>query len=275
MIHVVTDSSADLPDYILQKYNICLVPLSIRVNGKEYTEGIDITPQEFYREMNASDELPYTSQPAPATFARVFEELSGRGKVLCMTISSKLSGSFTSANMGKELSGNPDVTVFDTLAGSLGHGIQVLRAAEWIRSGASMETIIDRLGKIRGEMSILILLDTLENIVKGGRLSRFQGSLAKLLNIKVILHNDEGSVEILQKVRGKNKSLHTLIDIVGERCLDFSDKIIGITHVDNLRDAQALAENLKDKYHPREVLINEMGASIATYAGKMGLIVAF
>jgi DegV family protein with EDD domain len=275
MIHVVTDSCADLPDNLLQKYNIRVVPLSIRVNGREFSEGVDITPQEFYREMAISAELPKTSQPSPKQFAKIFEELSGAGKVLCFTISSKLSGSFGSANLGKKISGNPNVTVFDTFAASIGQGLQVLRAAELIQEGLPLNTVLSVLNRMRDEMKFLILLDTLENIVKGGRLSRFQGSLAKLLNIKVILHNVQGRPEILEKMRGRNKTLERLIGLVGERYGGGSNSIIGITHVNNLEDAEVLAEEIKELYQPREVIINEMGATISTYAGQSGLIVAF
>lgn len=275
VIYIVTDSSADLPKKILQENDIRVVPLTIRVNGKEYREGIDISPQEFYQEMYASQELPSTSQPSPSRFGEVFKELSAKGKVLCLTISSQLSGSFESANLGKNLAGNPNVTVFDTLAGSIGHGLQVLKAAEYVKEGYSLESIVAKLTKMREEMRLLILLDTLENIVKGGRLTRFQGSMANLLNIKVILHNVEGSVEILEKIRGRNRFLQRAVCLAGERYSDFSERTIGITHVDNKKDAEYLAEDLEKRYKPRQILINEMGATIASYAGKAGLIVAF
>jgi len=275
MIQIVTDSSADIPKFLLDKYEIHIVPLTIHLNRKEYAEGVDITPQEFFKEMFSSVELPKTSQPTPARFAQLFSELSGQGEILCLTVSSKLSGSFGSANLGKELSRNPEVVVFDTEAGSIGHGLQVLQAAEMVRAGFSMDKILSQLDQYRKEMKFLILLDTLENIVKGGRLSRFQGSLAKLLDIKAILHNVEGSAEILERVRGHQKSLQRVIELVGERCNDFSNRVIGITHVDNLSDAQFLALELDKLYHPKEIIINEMGSTIATYAGKSGLIVAF
>jgi DegV family protein with EDD domain len=275
MIQITTDSSADIPKPLLEKYSIRMVPLTIHVGGKEYEEGIDITPQEFYREMAASAELPKTSQPTPARFAQIFSEFSNQGPILCFTVSSKLSGSFGSANLGKELSGNPEVIVFDTEAGSIGHGLQVLKAAEMAQAGVSSDEIIAKLTQYRKEMKFLILLDTLENIVKGGRLSRFQGSIAKLLDIKAILHNVEGSAEILEKVRGRQRSLLRLITLVGERSSDFSNRIIGITHVDNLPDAQYIAREIMQRYHPKDIIINEMGSTIATYAGKSGIIVAF
>ncbi|UWG96281.1 DegV family protein [Dehalobacter sp. DCM] len=275
MIHFVTDSSADIPRHLLEKHTIHSIPLSIHVNGKDFAEGVDITPQEFYQEMALSPELPKTSQPSPAQFAKVFQELTGKGKVLCFTISSKLSGSFNAAVMGKELSGNPDVTVFDTLAGSLGHGLQVLKAVELFEQEQPFHMILSRLNTMREEMKFLILLDTLENVVKGGRLSRFQGTLAKVLDIKAILHVIEGRVEILERIRGRSRSMKRIIELVGDRCTDFSDKIIGVTHVNNLNDARTVASELEKRYRPREIIINETGATIATYAGKDGIIVAF
>ena len=275
MIQIVTDSSADIPKNIINKYHIYTVPMNISVNGKEYEEGVDITPKEFYKEMAISRELPKTSQPSPARYAQTFSKLSGQGEVLCFTIASTLSGSFDSARLGKELSGNPSVEVFDTLAGSIGHGLQVIKAAEMAQAGFSMDEILSQLSRYRQEMRFLILLDTLENIVKGGRLSRFKGSLAKILNIKAILHNVEGRVEVLEKVRGRQLSLKRVINLVGERCVDFSERPIGISHVNILPDAQFLSQELEKLYHPKEIIIHDMGATIATYAGKAGLIVAF
>lgn len=138
-----------------------------------------------------------------------------------------------------------------------------------------MQDIIEKLKEYRKEMNILILLDTLENIVKGGRLTKFQGSVAKLLDIKVLLHGVEGAVEILEKVRGRKKFLQRVIDVIGERCSDFSDKIFGITHVDNEEDALFLKQAIMEKYRPKDVIINYMGSTMGTYAGKGGIIISF
>jgi DegV family protein with EDD domain len=275
MIHLVTDSSADIPADLLKQYGIYTVPLTIRVNGKEFEEGVNITPQEFYREMYSASQLPQTSQPTPERFKQLFQDLAGKGTVLCLTLSSKLSGSYVSALMGAELSGNPDVIIFDTLGASIGHGMQVLRAAELAKAGCSSEEILASLTRMRDEMKFLLLFDTLENIVKGGRLSYFQGSLGKLLNIKIILHNVEGAVELLEKVRGRSKSMQRVIDMVGEYCPDLNGRTVGISHVDNYQDAVFMAEAIEKRYHPSNIIINEMGPTIATYVGKDGLIIAF
>jgi DegV family protein with EDD domain len=276
MIRIITDSSSDLPKEILKKYDITVVPLTIKLDEDDFLEGIDLTPAEFFEKMFASAELPKTSQPSPALFAETYKKFAPEDELLCLTISSGLSGTYQSARLGRELSGMPNVTVFDTLAGSLGHGLQIIRAAEMTKNDYSVEEIVSELSKYREKMTILVLLDTLENIVKGGRLSRFQGSLAKILNIKVILERAEGgTVEILEKVRGRKRFLERAIAIIQDKNTDFSDTVIGLSHTGNLDEAEAFKQELIEKLHPKEIIVNYMGATMGTYAGKGGMIVSF
>lgn len=274
MIRLVTDSSADLPKELLDKYNIHVVPLTITIDSKDYLEGIDFTPAEFHEKLINAKELPKTSQPSPGAFADKFKELGSKGPILCLTISSGLSGTYQSACIGRDLSGE-DVTVFDTLAGSLAHGLQLIAARQLADEGHSVDKIVEHLKENRKHANILILLDTLENIVKGGRLSKFQGSMAKVFDIKVILHNVEGKVEILEKVRGKKKFLKRTLEVIGERKSSFSDTVFGITHIDNLQDVEFLRDEIIKRYSPKAVIINYMGATMGTYAGKGGMIVSF
>ncbi|PLS16991.1 DegV family protein [Bacillus sp. M6-12] len=275
MIKIITDSSADLPEELMKQYDITSVPLTVTVGGQDYAEKVDLSPKEFFTKMFSTDELPKTSQPSPASFAEAFSKFGKDTELLCLTISSGLSGTYQSACLGKELS-NTNVTVFDTLAGSLGHGLQIIRAAELAAQGYTMEEIVADLTQYREKMNILVLLDTLENIVKGGRLSKFQGSLAKILNIKVILERvDGGKVEILEKIRGKKRFQKRVLEIIQERGNNFSQTIFGITHTGNLEDAEAVKQELIDKFHPKEVIVNYMGATMGTYAGKNGMIISF
>ncbi|MDP4083264.1 MAG: DegV family protein [Bacillota bacterium] len=275
MIKIITDSSSDLPYNLIEKYDITIVPLIIKLGHQDYLEGVDLTPKDFFTKMFSSDELPKTSQPAPSAFADVFSTFSSEHELLCLTISSGLSGTYQSACIGKELS-SANVTIFDTLAGSLGHGLQIIRAAELAQKGHTIEEIISNLSDYRKNMNIFVLLDTLENIVKGGRLSRFQGSLAKILNIKVILERVEGGkVEILEKVRGKKKAQRRALEIIRERKTDFTNITFGITHTGNVEEAEALKQELILQFHPKDILINYMGATMGTYAGKGGMIVSF
>lgn len=274
MLRVVTDSACDLPKGLLDRWGITVVPLSVDIDGDVFREGVDITPREFYARMARSTELPKTSQPSPAAFAEAFKELSADGPVICITISSKLSGTHQSATLGAALSG-ADVTVFDTLTGSLGQGLQVLRACEMAAAGRSVDDVVAALTTYRGEMKTLVLLNTLENIVKGGRLSRFQGSLSKILDIRVLLHDEDGAVVLQQKVHGRRQLLDRALETVRKRRPDLSDRDVGITHFNNADDAEALRRALAEQCHPRGFIINEMGSTMATYAGEGGMIVSF
>jgi DegV family protein with EDD domain len=274
MVQLITDSSADLPKNLIDKYNISVVPLTINLQGKEYLEGINITSQEFFQKMFTSRDLPKTSQPSPSAFADIFNELSNKGELLCLTISSGLSGTYQSACLGRDLSFT-NVTIFDTLAGSLGHGLQLIKAAELAAEGFSTSEIVQKLKEYIKSMNILILLDTLENIVKGGRLSKFQGAIAKILDIKILLEGINGQVEVIEKVRGKKKFLQNVLNIIGERKNNFSDTTFGITHADNFEDTEFLKHEIIKRFNPKDIIINYMGATMGTYAGKGGIIISF
>lgn len=277
MLQIITDSAVDLPLEIIQEYNIHVVPLTVNIDGKEYTDGIDLSSQEFYQKMAVAKKLPKTSQPPVAAFSKIFRDLTSKGELLCVNISSKLSGTYQTACLAKEMSG-VDVTVFDSWAATMGQGLQVIKAARLAEKGFSRTEIINKLTQYRNNMTILILLDTLENIVKGGRLSKFQGSLAKLLNIKVLLTGVEGAVVMLDRVHGRKKALQRVMDIVSEKVQKAKDipvNMFGISHCNNNKDAEFLKKQIMEQFQPCDVVINDMGSTIATYAGKGGMVISF
>lgn len=274
MLQIVTDSSCDLPAELVKQHNIRVIPLTIRVGGCDYLERVDITPEAFYARMAESSELPKTSQPPPAAFADAFRQLSDYGPVICLTISSGLIGTYESACLGRDLSG-VDAIVFDTKAGSLGHGLQVLRACKMAAAGCSISDVVAELTAYRQRMKILILLHTLENIVKGGRLSKFKGALANILNIKVLLHNVDGKVELLEKVRGSKKFYRRALELMQEFCPDMSGRDVGITHFLNPEGLETIKQAMAEQFPPRSVISNYMGATMATYAGRGGMIISF
>ncbi|MGB3979216.1 MAG: DegV family protein [Tepidanaerobacteraceae bacterium] len=277
MIHIVTDSSCDLPDEYLKEHDISFVPLTVRFeDDKEYRERIDIGPEEFYNKMTASRTLPKTAQPSPADFLKVFEEVAAPGdEILCITISSKLSGTYQSATLAKKMTSIP-VTVFDSLAASPGHALQIMRAVELRKLGYGIDKIVAELTYYRdNEMKIFIYFKTLENIVKGGRITKFQGTLAKVMNIKFICEGIRGEVVPLEKVRGDKRALERLISIIGQQRDDFSDTILCMTHTGNLEDAEYIKAELIKRYNPKEILIYPTGSTVATYAGPGGIVITF
>ena len=273
-LHVVTDSSCDIPNGLLERYGITLVPMSVDIEGADYLEGIDITPGEFFEKMARSPELPKTSQPAPAAFSEAFDAVSADGPVLCLTVSSKLSGTYQSACLGAGLSG-ADVTVFDSLNASIGHGLQVLKACELAAAGRTVDEIVPLLTEYRDGLNTLVLLNTLENIVRGGRLSRFEGSVGKVLDIRVLLNNDRGEVILLEKVHGRKRLIERAVQRLRDMRPDLSGRDVGITHCDNLEDTERLRQAIGECCSPRSFIVNEMGAAMATYAGLGGIILSF
>ncbi len=276
MIHIVSDSSCDLPDEYLAAHHIPIVPLTIIFPDAEYREKIDITPEEFYKKMTSSKTLPKTTQPSPAAFLKVFEETASPGdEILCITISSKLSGTFQSANVAKTMTSIP-VTVFDSLAASSGHALQVMKAVDMRDKGCSMAEIVDALSEFRQHMTIFVYLQTLENIVKGGRITRFQGTVASIMNIKLICEGIEGEVVPLEKVRGNKRAVERLISLIGERGNgDLSNTTVCITHAQNLQDAELIKTEIINRYNCQNVLIYPVGPTVGAYTGIGGLVITF
>lgn len=276
MIHIVSDSSCDLPDEYLAAHHIPIVPLTIIFPDAEYREKIDITPEEFYKKMTSSNTLPKTTQPSPAAFLKVFEETASPGdEILCITISSKLSGTFQSANVAKTMTSIP-VTVFDSLAASSGHALQVMKAVDMRDKGCSMAEIVDAISEFRRNMTIFVYLQTLENIVKGGRITRFQGTVASIMNIKLICEGIEGEVVPLEKVRGNKRAVERLISLIGERGNgDLSNTTVCITHAQNLQDAELIKTEIINRYNCQNVLIYPVGPTVGAYTGIGGLVITF
>ncbi|MHB8050520.1 MAG: DegV family protein [Coriobacteriia bacterium] len=270
----MSDSTCDLPEDLLLRCGVATVPVVVDIDGREFHEGVDITTPEFYERMARSESLPRTSQPSPAVFAERFDELAPKGEIICLTVSSKLSGTHQSACLAAELS-DAEVTVFDTLTASVAHGLQVLRACELAKAGSSAAEALASLVEYRGSMTTLVLLDTLENIVKGGRLSRLQWNLSKLLDIRVLLRDADGEIAVLAKVRGKHRLVDRAINTIGELRSDLSDRYVGISHFRNPEVVEVLKRVLTERFHPRGFVISDMGPALATYAGEGGVIVAF
>ncbi|HNX92230.1 MAG TPA: DegV family protein [Syntrophomonas sp.] len=278
-IKIVTDTSCDLPETYLHKHAIEMLPLKVTFeNDQTYLDRFEISPALFVKKMQSSKALPKTSAPDPATFVSCFEKgLKEFGQVLFVSISSGLSSTYQTAQLASQMINSPNIKLFDTLTASLGTGIAAINAAEMAVKDLSLDTILDQLLNMRQSREVLFTLDTLENVVKGGRLSKLQGMAGTVLNIKPILRgNIQGVPEVAEKVVGRKKAMHRLVAMLGEVYDNnlLKEKLIGISHVACLEEAQRFAQIIKEKYQPRrEIIIAEMGATIGTYAGVGGIMV--
>jgi DegV family protein with EDD domain len=266
-VRIVTDSGGDLPLQLRQEYDIESVPLTVHFGSEVYRDGV-LTADEFW-EKAAGPHHPQTSQPPVGAYEEVFERLVALGKqVLCVTITGKHSGTFNAAHLAAQRFGEA-VTVFDSLSLSLGEGVQALVAAEAARAGRSMAEILSLLEDLRTRMRLLIVLDTLENLRRGGRAAAFiavADRMARALNIKVMINLEEGQLRLSGAARSFKGALARVLGMVEQMGpLDH----LAVVHTRNLPTAQQVADELAQRIgFPRErIWLRETEGVLAVHAG--------
>ncbi|SMB96498.1 EDD domain protein, DegV family [Desulfonispora thiosulfatigenes DSM 11270] len=273
-LQIVTDSSADLPKEIINKYSIEVVPLSIQIKNETFLDQVEINNETFYKSLESSKEMPKTSRPAPAYYVDVFEKLSKKGPIVCITLSSGLSGSYESAVLAKSMV-NAKIEIIDSLNASLGTGMNVIKACDLREEGKSFEEIVEKVITYRDNLNTFFTIDTLEYIVKGGRLSSWEGAIGQVFDIKPILYNlPDGTIGTLEKVRGRKKALKKLVKLVEETGKDFTKIKIGISHTKCLSEALEIKAILNESLKPQEIIISELGPTIGAHTGLGAILIA-
>ncbi|WP_027883255.1 DegV family protein [Meiothermus rufus] len=210
-VAIVTDSTSDLQARAAEM-DVAVVPLYVNFQGKIHKDWVEITPAQIFQGVSAGAAMPSTSQPSPADFKAAYEQaLQKADHVLSIHISSKLSGTVASANLAaQEFPGR--ITVFDSLAASMGIGMMVERAKELLDQGAELAQVLVELERIRADHVVRFTLATLEYLKKNGRIGGAQALLGGLLGIKPILTLKEGRVEAAGRARGEKKALAEMVD---------------------------------------------------------------
>jgi len=263
----VTDSSCDLPRRLVEQFKIAVVPLVVRFGIEVYRDG-ELSPEEFWEK---STEIcpPHTSQPSVGTFEEAFGRLVAQGKqVLCLTITGKHSGTFNAARLAAQRFGEA-VQVFDSHSLSLGLGVQTLAAVQAARAGRSMQEILTLLEDVRARMRLTIVLDTLENLRRGGRADGFiviADRMARALNVKVIINVVEGQLRLMGAARSFRSALKRVMKQV-EQLGPLEH--LAVVHTRAQEMAEGMADRLAERFgFPRErVWVQETGAALASHAG--------
>jgi DegV family protein with EDD domain len=269
---IITDSTCDLQQDELAALNVQRVPLYVNFKGGMHKDWLEINPKDIVEGVAAGAGMPSTSQPSPEDFSKAYSEAVKKGaeEILCITISSDLSGTFQSANVAKESAEVP-VRVFDTRAASLGVGSIVKKAAGLRDAGKSTAEIVSALETVRDRNMALFTVGTLDFLQKNGRIGGAQALLGGLLNIKPILtvKGTVGKIEPLGKARGHKKALKEMVDQVKA----YQTKNPGnlVIHFLHIRDPQA-AQTLKEALSAEGVNFDdqgvyEIGAVIASHVG--------
>jgi len=267
-IKIVTDSTCDLPKTLIEEYDIEVVPLSVNFQENSYLDGVEISNKEFYSKLRNSEKLPTTSQVSPGEFVKIFEDILDSGdEVLGIFLAEEFSGTFPSAKIANDIIDSDKIHLIDSrgVTGSL--AALVLAAGDLLKRGLSIENIELRLdGFIRNSKSILII-DTLEYLVKGGRISKAQGKIGTVLSLKPILTIGDGKLETLAKVRGRKKGIKWMIDWINENHFDLSDKRIFILDTDDPDFHENIKKALVENFKVGEIIDIEVGAVVGTHGG--------
>jgi DegV family protein with EDD domain len=265
---VVLDSTADLPDAAARHPNWRVVPLYVSFGDETYREYVDLSAEEFYRRLRGVSEPPKSSQPTPADFAAVYEELGGYEKILCLVISAKLSGTAESARLGAESAGDERVSVIDSGVTSGGTVILADAVQRRLERGTTEEELDGVVERFRRDRGLLFTVETLEYLVRGGRIGKASGLAGQLLSVKPILHFDDGVVAPLKRVRGRAKALAEFERLFVEGTEDVPSVHVGVGHADAAGDADDLVRRIRAaRPHASVDIVTTLGPVIGTHGG--------
>jgi uncharacterized protein len=269
-VAIVADSSADLPDPVLDRHHIALVPLQVVFGDETFRDRVELKPEDFYRRLRGARDLPTTSQPAPAEFVRVFRDARTEAdEVVAVLLSSGLSGTFASAQAAVRAGGVNGVHLVDSRSASLGLGMLALRAAELAESGWSGGAIVRELERIRGRSGMLLTVDRYDNLLRSGRVSRGKAWLAGMLDVKPILSLDPpGRVIPVDRVRGRDQVVPRVLALL-DRHLTPRPKVIrfGVAHAEAPEMAERVRNALVAAYRPRDCFVTLATGVLATHVG--------
>jgi DegV family protein with EDD domain len=273
-IRIVTDSSCDLPDEVVDRHGIRIVPLSIRFGDDEFIDREQLTTAEFWRRCAESSTLPETAAPAPGQFEAAYRELLAEGAtgIVVVSLSGALSATMQSAELAaRSVADEIEVRVVDTRSVTLGVGTIALACARAAAEGASIDAVEEQARSLADRTKVFGALDTLDNLKKGGRIGNARALLATALAIKPIIEVVDGQVEQAGKQRTRSKALKFLVDKVAE----FEGRLhdLAVLHAD-CDDVDQFVEMLRPHYDG-EIMIGEIGPVIGTHAGRGTIGVAF
>ena len=272
---IIVDSSSNLTkDYLDDEKDILfsVAPLRMNFGGKEYVDDENLDVHQMLVDLSKC-KVPHSSCPSPQDFLSTYEEAD---KYLVFTISTKLSGSFNSARIAKDMSKQKDdIFLLDSklVAGSI--ELLVIEAVRLIKEGKSFDEIKSSLIKFRDKMQLLFVLNKFDNLVKNGRVSKITAFIANLANIKPLCYGEEGEIKIKEKIRSVEGALKRLVFNIGKMCEDFKNKICIISYTENKDEATSLATMIKAKYPFKEVKVVSNRGLCSFYALEGGIICCF
>ncbi len=271
-LKIITDSASDIPDWVINDFNLHVIPTPVVIEEKDYFDGKTIMPKEFYQILRSGKDVKTYHINSQMFYDNFLSYAKNGDEVIYICFSTGIAGTYNAANIAKteliEQYPEFDLTIIDSKCASTGFGLVTYYALVMQQKGASKQEIIDGIRWHCEHMEQIFTVNTLEYLFKGGRLSRTSAIAGGLLDIKPIIHvNDLGALEAIEKVRGRQKALKRLIELVGERGAALDKQVIGIVHGDDVQTMEAMKLQLAKSYESKYFMENYVGCAIGAHTG--------
>lgn len=267
-IRMVVDTSSNVPDILLDRHNIIEVPAIVNFGTDTYLNKAELKEDEFYRMLAEAAEIPTTSQPTPSQFAAAYSQAFDQGaeQIVVVTVSSKLSGTYSSAVLGAEEFGKDRFLLWDSLSASIGSGMQAIAGARAIAAGADLTGVQAAMQSVQASTYALLTVETLKYLAKSGRVSNLRAGVGDLLGVKPILTLEGGLLIHASQARGRKRSKKEIIAKMVERFGEQS-VVLAVAHSNVLEEAQDYLTELGTALTVQESHVVEIGPAIASLAG--------
>ena len=278
-VAVVIDSTAYIPEAMMKENDIHIVPLNVIFGDEIFLDGVDMVPQTFYSRLSSSKIMPSTSQPSPDAFKIKYKELLDKGyQIISMHISSNLSGTVNSAMQAKNEVGNGDIEVIDSKLTSMALGFPVLTVARAAREGATLKECKAIAENAISKSGAIFAVNTLEFLHRGGRIGSAAAFMGTALNLKPVLHLEDGKIEALEKIRTMTKAMDRVVQILGNQVKNTSSLHLAAIHSNVPGEAQKLLDKARNAYtiaQVQDAVVADISPVIGTHTGPGTVGLAF
>ncbi|WP_311526076.1 DegV family protein [uncultured Parvimonas sp.] len=271
---IVADSCCDLTEELKNKLDIELVPLTLQLDDVDYLDDENLNVNEYIENMKKASSVK-TAAPSPKLFMDKFEQAK---EVFCITLSGKLSATYSNACLARTMvleKGEKLIHIFDTKSAAASETLVALKIQECIDKKMTFQEIVDNVTKYISEMNIFFVLESLDNLIKNGRISKLKAMIASAFSIKPVMYGVDGEIEVYKKVRGLKKAYAELIGSISENCSNMEDKKLVITHCNCLERAKEIRNKIIEKYNFKEILIVPARGLSSTYENEGGIIISY
>jgi DegV family protein with EDD domain len=274
---IIVDSCCDLTKDLRERFNISTAPLSIDVGDRHFIDDENLDREGLLDAMRNSSDAPKTASPGPGPFLDLYRKYDN---IFVVTLSKELSATYQNAMLAKKMileeAEDKLIKVFNSFSATVGETMIAYKLGELIEAGFNRDEIIEKTEKYIEEMQTLFVLDSLDNLIKAGRMGKLKGKIASFFNIKPVLGaTPEGTITLVDKARGSKRAIRKLIEKIGERGENLEEKVLGIAHCNALEKAEYIKGKAAEKYSFREIIIVETAGISTVYANEGGIVLAF